>query len=335
MSIGGLSSVARTVIVMKAICISRYGGPEVLQYLEVAKPIPRRGEVLVRVMAAAINPRDWLLQAGRYQFKSALGRFPIILGSDFSGIVEARGPGTSRFDVGDQVFGLQSRMGAFAEWIAVPEAVLAKKPGAISHVDAAAIPCAGLTAYQSLTTIGRLRAGQSVVINGASGGVGSYAVQIGKALGAHVTAVTSRHNVDLCKQLGADEVIDYTTRDFTLSARDQDVILDAVGRSSFVKCKSMLAADGRFISTVPNGAIARATFATGLLSLGGLLRRRRCHMVLVRARSADLDAIAALMVAGHVRSVIAETFPLADAAAALSRSKSWHTAGKLVLLTAG
>lgn len=316
---------------MKAICIDRFGGPEVLSYRDIAKPIQGDREVLVRVAAASVNPRDWLLQEGRYQFKSALGPFPIVLGSDFSGVVEAVGRGVSRFKAGDAVFGMQSRMGAFAEWIAVPEAILAAKPSEMSHADAAAIPCAGLTAYQALVTIGGLRAGQAVLVNGATGGVGSYAVQIAKQLGGRVTAVASRHNADLCRDLGADQVIDRSTDDFTAIVRDQDIILDAVGRSNFAKCKPVLAAGGHYITTIPSASAARAAVMTGVLSLGGLLPTRRCHMALVRSRPADLKAIAALVVAGRVRTLLAAKFPLADAHKALAHSKSWHTTGKLVI----
>src|SRR5690349_6633201 len=318
---------------MKAICIDRFGGPEVLSYRDIAKPIPGDREVLVRVAAASVNPRDWLLQEGRYQFKSALGPFPIVLGSDFSGIVEAVGSGVSRFKPGDAVFGLHSRMGAFAEWIAVPEAVLAAKPSEMSHADAAAIPCAGLTAYQALVTTGRLRAGQAVLVNGATGGVGSYAVQIARQLGGRVTAVASRHNADLCRDLGADQVIDRAAADFTTIVRDQDIILDAVGRSSFTRCKPALAAGGHYITTIPNASAARAAVTTSVLSLGGLLPTRRCHMALVRSRPADLKAIAALVVTGRVRTLLAAKFPLAYADKALAQSKSWHTTGKLVIET--
>jgi NADPH:quinone reductase-like Zn-dependent oxidoreductase len=320
---------------MKAICIERFGGPEVLAYRDVAKPIPRSSEVLVRVAAASVNPRDWLLQEGRYQFKSTLGPFPIVLGSDFSGTVEAVGTGVSRFKVGDEVFGMQSRMGAFAEWIAVSERILASKPREVSHSVAAAIPCAGLTAYQALVTIGKLRTGQAVLVNGATGGVGSYAVQIARALGGRVTAVASQHNADLCLDLGADQVIDRATTDFTAVVREQNIILDAVGRSNFAKCKPILAARGHYITTIPNASVARAAVTTSALSLGGLLPTRRCHMVLVRSRPADLEAIAALVAAGRVQNLLAQKFPLADAAKALAHSKSWHTTGKLVLEIAG
>lgn len=315
---------------MKAITIARFGGPEVLTYRDVDMPKPGRGEVLVRVVAASVNPRDWVLQEGRYRFKTFLGPFPLTLGSDFSGVIDAAGPGASRFRPGAQVFGLQSRMGAFAEWIAVPEKLLAAKPDVISHTDAAAIPCAGLTAYQSLVTLGKLESGQSVLINGGAGGVGSYAIQIAKALGAHVTAVASARNAELCRQLGAGDVIDYATVDFTQTVRRQHIVLDAVGRSSFEKCRAVLAPGGHYITTVPAGQAALAALKTATLSLMGF-NPRRCHAVLVRSRPADLDALIALMLSGKLRSVIAETFPLARAPEALARSKSWRTAGKLVL----
>ena len=316
---------------MKAICIERFGGSEVLKYRDVSKPTPGNGEVLVRVSAASVNPRDWLLQEGRYQFKSALGPFPIVLGSDFSGTVETLGNEVSRFKVGDEVFGMQSRMGAFAEWIVAPESILAMKPREMSHADAAAIPCAALTAFQSLVNIGRLRSGQSVLVNGATGGVGGYAVQIAKALGGRVTAVASQRNADLCRNLGADQFIDRATMDFNAVVREQDIILDAVGRSNFSKCKRALASGGHYVTTTPNASVARTVVTTSILSMGGVLPVRRCHMVLVRSRPSDLDTIAALAVEGRVRSLVAKTFPLADAANALADSKGWRTTGKLVL----
>ncbi len=315
---------------MKAMTIARFGGPEVLAYRNVELPKPGRGEVLVRVMAASVNPRDWVVQEGRYRFKAFLGPFPLTLGSDFSGVVEATGPGASRFGPGTQVFGLQSKMGAFAEWMAVPETLLAIKPDAISHTDAAALPCAGLTAYQSLVTLGKLESGQSVLINGGAGGVGSYAIQIARALGAKVTAVASARNAELCRQLGADNVIGYAATDFTQHVRGQHIVLDAVGRSSFARCRAALAPGGHYLTTVLTGQAALAALKTATLSLAGL-RPRRCHAVLVRSRPADLDALMALMLSGKLRSVIADTFPLAQAPGALARSRSWRTAGKLVL----
>ena len=315
---------------MRAIYIDRFGGPEVLRVGERPKPRAAEGQVLVRVHAASVNPRDWLLQAGKYQFKSMLGPFPLILGSDFSGVVESVGPRTSRFKSGDAVFGIQSRMGAFAEWIAVPEDLLAAKPTGVTHGEAAALPCAGLTAYQALTGIGKLSEGGSVVINGAAGGVGTYAIQIARILGANVTAVASKANLARCRELGADTVIDYAADDFTKTVRDQDIVFDAVGRSSFEKSTRVLKRRGKYISTVPTGKVGAAVVTTALRTLGGVLPGPRAHAVMVRGRPADLSVLAGWAADGRIRSG-AHTLHFSEAAKAFEQSRTWHTAGKLVL----
>lgn len=316
---------------MRAIYIEKFGGPEVLQIGDRPKPEPGVGEVLVKVHAASINPRDWLLQAGKYQFKSMLGPFPIVLGSDFSGVVEAVGPGTSHFKSGDAVFGMQSRMGAFAEWIVVPEELLAAKPSGVTHADAAAIPCAGLTAYQALTNIGKLSKDGSIVINGAAGGVGTYAIQIAKILGANVTAVASQANLVRCRELGADAVIDYAADDFTKIVREQDVVFDAAGRSSFERSARVLKRRGRYISTVPSAKVSAAVVSTAIRTLGGVLPGPRAHAVFVRGRSADLSVIAGWTADRRIRSAVAGIYPFGDAAKAFEQSRTWHTPGKLVL----
>lgn len=316
---------------MKAFAIEQFGGPAERPLSELEKPVPRRGEILVRVMAASINPRDWKVLDGSYRFKGMLGPFPIVLGSDFSGVVVAVGEGVSRFSLGDEVFGMQSRLGALAEWIAVPESLVALKPPEISHLAAAAMPCAGLTAFQSLVRIGKLRSGQAVLVNGASGGVGSFALQIAKALGARVTAVASGRNAEYCKSLGADVVIDRTTTQFESIAREQDIILDAVGSSSFPKSKSSLTTSGHYITTLPNTEILNATLATSALSIGGIIPMRRCHMVLVRSAPRDLSALASLVVSKEIKSPISGTFSLAEAGRALALSKNSQPIGKLVI----
>src|SRR5262245_3184628 len=239
---------------MRAVFISQYGGNEVLRYDELPRPVAKRGQVLVRVRAASVNPRDWIIREGRYVFKFALPAFPIILGSDISGEVVACGPSASRFRPGDAVFGMQPMrggMGAYAEYVAIDEAALAAKPEAVSHAEAAAVPCAGLTAWQAVAYIGRVGPGAKVTICGASGGVGSYAVQFAKALGAHVTAVTSGANADLALSLGADAVVDYKSEDFTRMVNRQNLVFDAVGRYGFARCVQVLAPGGRYVSTIP------------------------------------------------------------------------------------
>jgi NADPH:quinone reductase-like Zn-dependent oxidoreductase len=319
---------------MKAVYITDYGGNDQLVYGAVSQPEPKSGQVLVRVRAAAVNPRDWILRDGRYVFKFALPGFPIILGSDFSGDVVKCGSSASRFRTGDEVFGMQplwGGMGAYAEYVAIDETALARKPSSISHVDAAAVPCAGLTAWQALMNIGGVGQGARVTVCGASGGVGSYAVQFAKARGAQVTAVCSAFNAELVHSLGADAVVDYKTAHFTKVVGAQDVVFDAVGRDTFRTVAPVLASGGRYITTIPGASSILSSLATGALRLATLGRKPSAHLVLVRARGDDLAQIATLMAQGRVKSLIDSRYPLAEAGAALERSRSWRSRGKVVL----
>jgi NADPH:quinone reductase-like Zn-dependent oxidoreductase len=318
---------------MKAIFIQQYGGTEVLQYGEQPMPAIKPHQVLVRVHAASVNPRDWLLREGKYVFRHVTRGFPLILGSDISGVVEQVGAAVKHLRVGDAVFGMQGitgRLGAYAQYTAINETSLAIKPDDVSHVQAAAVPCAGLTAYAALMRMGRVKSGANVLIVGASGGVGSYAVQLAKAAGANVTAVASTNNIALVRELGADEVIDYKTQDFRHAVRDQDVIFDVMGRENLTECRKVLRAGGRYITTIPNGSNALAAIGSGLRR-AFKASATSSHMVLVRARGDDLAIIAALMLRGLVRSVIDSTYPLANAAQAQTRSRSWRSRGKIVL----
>ena len=319
---------------MHAVFISQYGGNEVLRYGELPRPVAKQGQVLVRVRAASVNPRDWIIREGRYVFKFALPAFPIILGSDISGEVVACGPSASRFRPGDAVFGMQSLrggMGAYAEYIAIDEAALAAKPETVSHVEAAAVPLAGLTAWRAVSRIGRVGPNAKVTVCGASGGVGSYAVQFAKAFGAHVTGVTSGANVDLVLSLGADAVVDYKSEHFTGTVNHQDLVFDAVGRDSFARCLQVLAPGGRYISTIPGLKSAAEALTSQALRLASFGRRPSAHLVLVRANAEDLARIADLMQKNRVRSLIDSRFPLPEAHRALQRSRTWRSRGKIVL----
>ncbi len=312
---------------MKAVFITKYGGAEVLEYGDLPRPTPRSGQVLVEVHAASVNPRDWLLREGRYVFRYLMRGFPLILGSDVSGVVVQSGRDTKRFREGDAVFGMQTplgRMGGYAEYIAIDERALAAKPANISHEEAAAAPCAALTAYGALVRIGRTTAGSHVTIIGASGGVGTYATQLAKALGATVAGVTSGRNADLVRSLGADRVIDYETERFETLLRSQDLVFDTIGRESLAKCSPALAPGGRYITTIPSAATMTQAWASRL-------RRQRAHVILVRADGEDLARIASMMDEGKVRSVIDSVYPLSDARAAHEKSRSWRSRGKLVL----
>ena len=319
---------------MRAVFIERHGGPEVLVYGERPRPVPGRGQVLIEVHAASVNPRDWLLREGRYVFRRLAGGFPLILGSDVSGVVVETGPGVRRLAVGDEVFGMQTplgRMGGYAELVAIAEKALARKPAEISHEEAAAFPCAGLTAYQSLRRIGRVGPGAKVSVLGASGGVGTYAVQFARALGAEVTAVTSHRNAELVRSLGAGTVVDYTRERFADAVRGQDLVLDAIGRDSLASCAPALAPGGRYVTTIPNLENARAALGSGALRLLSAGRAPSAHVVLARSDGRDLEAINGLLASGAVRSVIDTVFPLAETRAAHEKSRTWRTRGKLVL----
>lgn len=320
---------------MKAIYFEEYGGPDVLRYGERPCPVPRRGQVLVQVRAAGVNPRDWLLREGKYVFQRLLPPFPLIPGSDVSGVVVAQGPGATRFALGAEVFGLQpvrGGMGGYAEYVAIAETALTAKPHGVSHAAATAVPCAGLTAYQALKHLGRVRPGSRVLVNGAVGGVGTFAVQIAKALGATVTAVTSAANVALLQKLGADRVVDYQHENFLHTVTNQDVVFDAIGRQSQRRCRRVLAPGGRYLTTIPGPGPLLHALLTGARRLLTFGRKASTHLVLVRANAPDLAQLAEWLAVGRVRSVIAATFPLADARLAQQQSRTWHTRGKLVLV---
>lgn len=319
---------------MKAVFIHRTGGPEVVEVGERPRPSPRGRQVLVEVRAAGVNPRDWLIRAGRYPFQRFLPAFPLVLGSDVSGVVVDTGPRASRFQVGDAVFGMQpfgGGFGGFAELVAIDERALAVRPEALSDIEAAALPCAGLTALQSLRDLGRLGRGERVIVTGASGGVGSFGVQIAKILGVEVTAVGSGPNRELVTSLGADRFVDYGEARFEDVVTDQHLVFDAAGRSSLGRCRRVLRPGGRYVTTVPSAATIAVSTVSPLLRLLTFGRARSAHVVLVRARGDDLALLASWAAEGRLRSVVEEVFPLDEVQAAFARSKTWHTRGKLVL----
>ncbi len=318
---------------MRAVFIHEYGQLDVVEYGERPRPVADGDEVLVRVHVASINPRDWLLVRGVYPFRHLMPPFPFTLGSDMSGVVDAIGPKVERFEPGDAVFGMQSLggMSAFAEYALFSEKVLAAKPDNVSHEDAAAVPCAGLTAYQALKKIGRVQAGDDVLINGASGGVGSYAVQFAKLLGAHVTAVSSAANAELCTSLGADRHIDYKAENFAELPTKYDVIFDAIGRSNLKMCKAVLKPTGRYITTVPNLAAAFASLKSRIAWAFFLGRQPTSHIVLAQAGGKDLEQIATWLSDGKARSLIDSRYALSKAREALERSKTWRAKGKILL----
>ncbi len=318
---------------MRAVTIARYGRTDILELTEKKRPTPTGKQVLIKVNAASINPRDWLLMRGVYPFKKLAEPFPITLGSDMSGTVVATGPNVSLFKVGDDVFGMQpikGKFGAFAEYAVINESALANKPEGLSHTDAAAIPCAGLTSYQSLYAIAKLKQGESILINGASGGVGSYAVQLAKFVGANVIAVCGPNNIETCLKLGADTVINYQEENFEAHTDQYDVIFDVIGRSSLKKCRQSLKKNGRYITTIPAPNTALTALWSKVTKLNPFGKKQSAHLVLVKPRSENLAHMANMMATGKIHNLIDTIYNLEQAPEAFDKSQSWRSKGKLV-----
>ncbi len=314
---------------MKAVIINQYGSTEVLQYTDVEKPQIKPDELLVKVYATSVNPIDWKIRAGQLQLLTGY-HFPKILGFDISGEVVAVGATVTGFKTGDLVYAYQAGLpgGAYAEYAAVAEKVASLKPSNITHEQAAAVPLAAITALQALRDNGQIQQGHKVLINGASGGVGSFAVQIAKALDTEVTAISSTKNVDLIKSLGADRVIDYTQQDLTKDTAKYDIVFDAVGKKSFSESQNILQPNGVYISTLPNPD----NLVQGLLTF--LLPGKKAKLILAQSNSKDLVYLKQLIEAGRLRSIIERTYPLSEVAAAHSDSEKGRVVGKLVITVA-
>lgn len=310
---------------MRAVFYRRPGPPDVLELGEMSEPRISARQLLVRVRAAGVNPVDCKMRAMRV--RPPWQRFPVIPGSDVAGEVVRVGASVTRFQPGDVVYAILSpfKGGAYAEYAAVPERQAARKPANLDYQAAASVPIAGLTALQALRDYGRVKPGDRVLVNGASGGVGSFAVQVARALGATVTGVASGRNVEWVKSLGADRVVDYEREDFTRSVERYAIVLDTVSTSSFGRCKAILAPQGTYVRTLPSAStILHAV--TSAASLG-----RRAQIFFLRARGEDLDQLRDLIETGRVRPQIERIFPLAQAAQAHAASEAGHTRGKLVL----
>lgn len=320
---------------MRAITFHEYGPPSVLKLEDRPDPVPGPGQVLVRVRACALNAADWhLLRADPFLVRLALGLFKPrynVLGCDLAGVVEAVGAGVTRLRVGDAVMGElgSSGWGAFAERVCAPEAVLALKPDTLGFNEAAAAPLAAVTALQGLRRQGRLAAGERVLINGASGGVGTYAVQLAKALGGKVTAVCSPRNVELARSLGADEVLDYTQPDFTLGEGRYDVILATNGYHPLGHYKRALAPGGRYLMTGGAGKqMAEALLLGGFAALGS---GKRLGYVTMKSNLEDLEFVRDRLADGSVRTVIDRTYPFDKVPEALAYLEEGHARGKVVI----
>ena len=318
---------------MKAIVQTKYGPPDLLRLQEVEKPAPREDDVLVEVHAASVNAYDWhLLTADIFLVRLMGGGLlkpkNTIPGADIAGRVEAAGRNVKQFRPGDEVFG-DIGHGAFAEYACVPESRLALKPAHLSFEEAAAVPMAALTALQGLRDAGQIQAGQKVLINGASGGVGTFAVQIAKSFGAEVTAVCSRRNLDQARSIGADRVIDYTREDFTQNGQPYDLIFAANGYHSLSAYKRALAPRGIYV--MAGGSLAQNFEAmlmgprmseTGGKKMGG---------VSAKMDQRDLGLIRELIETGKVKPVIDRHYPLSEAAEALRYLGAGHARGKVVI----
>ena len=302
---------------MKAAFIERHGGPEVLQYGDLPDPVAGPGEVVIDTVAASVNGADWKVRAGEYR----QAKFPHVPGRDFSGVVSAIGEGVEDFKVGDAVFGVceAGREGAYAEKIASKAAIVAKKPDALSHVDAAALALTGLTAMSAVEDTLQLRSGETILIQGGAGGVASFAIQLAKHIGARVVTTASAANHDYVRDLGADEIIDYNARDFTQAVTNCDAVFDTVGGDVAQRSFAVLKPGGRaaFIASGPQAPKPPRDDVTSLRPPVGRARRH-------------LDRIAELFLAGAIRTPEITLYRLSEARDAHRLSESRHFRGKLV-----
>jgi NADPH:quinone reductase-like Zn-dependent oxidoreductase len=308
---------------MKALVINQFGSAEQLQIQEVAMPLPANGEVLVRVHAAGINPVDFKIRNGSMKMISGK-KFPRILGGDVAGVVEQAG-NSEDFRPGDKVFAMLSiKGGAYAEFATIKENQLCHIPDGFTMTEAAATPLAALTALQAFQKSNGLKPGDKVLINGASGGVGSFAVQIAKAMGAVVTGVCSSANADFVKSLGADKVIDYTKENFTKTKEQYNTVFDAVAKSSFGRCKKIIVPGGKYVSTLPNNGLL-------ITQAFNFMRRTKAHFIMAKPSGNDLLIIADFMKQGLIKPVVQQAFLLQDGAKAHRLIETERVRGKLVL----
>jgi NADPH:quinone reductase-like Zn-dependent oxidoreductase len=304
---------------MKAVVAHEYGAPEVLKFEEVPRPEPKEDEALVRVIASGVNPADPLTLSGKYarEFGTHL---PLIPGYDIAGVVEKTGARITNLKPGDAVYGYPTFGGGWAEYVTVKQWEMAAKPKALNFAEAAAVPMGALTAWQALVDTAQLHPGQTILVHGGSGGVGSFAVQIAKARGARVIATASTANQDLLKQLGADVAIDYTKTRFEDVAKDVDAVLDPVGKETLARSYGVVKKGGIVMSLVARPDPVE-------------LEKRGIRGAAISAHpdAEDLAEIARLIDAGKIKPVVTEVLPLSEAIAAQRQAETHHTRGKLVL----
>ena len=304
---------------MKAVVAHEYGAPEVLKFEEVPRPEPKEDEALVRVIASGVNPADPLTLSGKYarEFGTHL---PLIPGYDIAGVVEKTGAKVTNLKAGDAVYGYPTFGGGWAEYVTVKKWEVAAKPKTLNFAEAAAVPMGALTAWQALVDTAQLHPGQTILVHGGSGGVGSFAVQIAKARGARVIATASTANQDLLKQLGADVAIDYTKTRFEDVAKDVDAVLDPVGKETLARSYGVVKKGGIVMSLVARPEPVELE-----------KRAIRGAAISVHPAAEDLAEIARLIDAGKIKPVVTEVLPLSEAIAAQRQAETHHTRGKLVL----
>jgi alcohol dehydrogenase len=330
---------------MKSVRIHRYGGNDVVRIEETARPTPGPGDLLVAVHAASINPVDFKIRDGALK---VLVRYPmpLTLGNDLSGVVEEVGPNVTRYKPGDCIYARldKNRIGAFAEWALVSEQAAASKPAGISHVEAASLPLVGLTAWQALIDLGKVSRGQKVLIHAGSGGVGTFAIQLAKHLGAYVATTASARNHDLVKRLGADEVIDYRTTRFEDLLSDYDMVFDTQGGDTLERSFRVVRRGGTIVTVggKPDAKFARAWGLSGVLVFVlGILSRKVTRLARERGVSFEylfmhpsgqqLSEIGALVDQGVIKPVIDRTFSLVEARDGLAYVESGRAVGKVVI----
>lgn len=318
---------------MRAVVYTRYGPPGVLRLEEIARPRPSGGQVLIKVRAVSVNASDWETLRGKPLYARIGGpvrpRFPI-LGSDVAGRVEAIGPAVTRFRPGDEVFGDNlALMGGFAEYVCARERVLAAKPAGLSFEEAAAIPQAGVIALQGIRRKGRVQPGQKVLVNGAGGGAGMFAVQLAKLAGAQVTGVDNAGKLDFVRSLGADQVADYTRTDFTRTGEHYDLVLDLAAHRSAFACRRALAANGRYLYV--GGSVPALLQVLLVGPLIGHKAGKKIRLLAVQPNPQDLVTVAELCQAGTIVPVIERRFSLSEVPHALRHLGEGRAKGKLVI----
>lgn len=318
---------------MKAVIHQKYGSPEVLELVEMEKPIPQDDEVLIKVRASSINAAEWYGMVGLPIARLVGGLFKpkdVRIGTDYSGVVEAVGKNRNDFKVGDEVFG--ARTGAYAEYVCVKN-IITPKPKNITFEEAASVPTAAITALQGLRDFGKIQAGQKVLINGASGGVGHFAVQIAKAFDTEVTAVCSTKNIELAHSFGADYVIDYTKENFTQNGQKYDLVLDVSGTHSWSEYKRVLKPNANFViigapkSNSPIGPLGHVI----KLKIGSFGASQKVDFFIAKFNKEDMNLLKELLELGKIKPLVEQTYPLSQIKEAMRRFGQGHVQGKIVI----